>query len=398
MIRMKRNNLLLLCCLLLALPARADHPVEQMLRHVEQHNPGLQALRHQLEAQRASDRADNNLPDPEVSYTYTYGSPSALGRSSELNVVQEFDFPTSYASRRRLNRLKSTALDQRYEAERRALRRQARALCYDLVRLHREQAAQAGRLERARGQVAAYERLLENGRATALDVNRLRMEQMRAEAEAARIGAEQAAAQQALAALCGDHPFAFEADTYPPLPDLPPSRTLTDEVLTAHPELQWLNGLRAAADQQVHVERNGWLPRLQVGYRRNTGSGEQFNGFIVGGSLPLFSNRNRVKASRAEATAAQWQADQARTQAEADVTARYEEARRLQTALATFDLALLAETEQLLTQALDGRSLPLTTYLKEMDDVFEARTACFDLECQYYKVASDLLQDAGRME
>lgn len=396
---MKRTDLLLLlCCLLPALPVRADHPVEQMLRHVEQHNPGLQALRHALEAQRATDQSASNLPDPEVSYTYTYGSPSSLGRSSELNVVQEFDFPTAYGSRRRLNQLKSTALTQRYESERRSLRQQVRSLCYDLVRLRREQTAQAARMERARAQVDAYERLQQNGRATALDVNRLRMALMRAEAEAARIGADQEAARQALAALCGDQPLAFEADTYPPLPDLPPVQTLTDETLASHPELQWLNGLRAAADQQIRVERNGWLPRLQVGYRRNTGAGEQFNGFIVGGSLPLFSNRHKVKASRAEATAAQLQADQARLQAEADLRARYDEALRLQKALSAFDLALLADTEQLLAQALDQRSLPLTTYLTELDDVSAARTECLGLESQYYKVVSDLLQAAGRME
>ena len=47
-----------------------------------------------------------------------------------------------------------------------------------------------------------------------------------------------------------------------------------------------------AAAQEIKVNKQNWLPKFEVGYRRNTAMKEASNGFLVGASLPLFSSRN----------------------------------------------------------------------------------------------------------
>ena len=71
--------------------------MDRILRSIEQNNKELQANEHLTEARKLTDKTDNNLPDPAVSYSYTYGSPQELGKSGELTVTQGFDFPTAYS-------------------------------------------------------------------------------------------------------------------------------------------------------------------------------------------------------------------------------------------------------------------------------------------------------------
>ncbi len=60
---------------------------------------------------------------------------------------------------------------------------------------------------------------------------------------------------------------------------------------------------------------------------------EKSNGFLIGGSIPLFSNRKKVKIARAQEVGARLQLDNARLQAEATVQSRYNEVLQLQEAM-----------------------------------------------------------------
>ncbi len=42
------------------------------------------------------------------------------------------------------------------------------------------------------------------------------------------------------------------------------------------------------AHKQIAVNKSQWLPKLELGYRRNTETGVPFNGVVVGFSFPLF--------------------------------------------------------------------------------------------------------------
>lgn len=55
------------------------------------------------------------------------------------------------------------------------------------------------------------------------------------------------------------------------------------------------------ARKQIAVNKSQWLPKLELGYRRNTETGTPFNGVVVGFSFPLFENRNKVKIAKAQA-------------------------------------------------------------------------------------------------
>lgn len=60
------------------------------------------------------------------------------------------------------------------------------------------------------------------------------------------------------------------------------------------------------------------VPKLELGYRRNTETGVPFNGVVVGFSFPLFENRNKVKIAKAQALNIDLQKDNATLQVESN--------------------------------------------------------------------------------
>ena len=87
---------------------------------------------------------------------------------------------------------------------------------------------------------------------------------------------------QELNTLNGNIPVVFEGNTYPAVIFPSDYQMLKAEVLAADPTLQTLASESAAARKQIGVNKQGWLPKLELGYRRNTESGTPFNGVVEG--------------------------------------------------------------------------------------------------------------------
>ena len=123
-----------------------------------------------------------------------------------------------------------------------------------------------------------------------------------------------------------------------------------------------------------------------MGYRRNTAVGEKSNGFLVGGSLPLFSNRRKTKIARAQALSAQLQLDDARLQAEAQVQSQFNEMQQLREAMEAYDVVLMHKTLRLLYDAVRAGQLSIIDFYVEADNVYRNLQAYMQLENQYQKL------------
>ena len=67
-------------------------------------------------------------------------------------ISQSFDFPTLYATRGKMNRLKANALDAQATAFRQQILLQAKEVCLDIIMLQRQQALLDERLKNAERQ------------------------------------------------------------------------------------------------------------------------------------------------------------------------------------------------------------------------------------------------------
>ena len=93
--------------------------------------------------------------------------------------------------------------------------------------------------------------------------------------ETAQTSAAHRTALQGLLALNGNLPLTFDADTYPRMEELNDANALYDEVMATDAALLEADANARAAEQELKVNRQSWLPKLEVGYRRNTSLDEK---------------------------------------------------------------------------------------------------------------------------
>ena len=347
------RQILFLAGLFLCMPQGGkSQPIDELLQQIERNNKSLQALRQENEAARQEIRSQNNLEDPSVEYSPFYTKGTDGMSSSELVVSQGFDFPTRYAARRKSGQLQSEYLDRQYLVARRDLLLGARLQCLDLIRLNRTRELLEARLRNAGELLALFEKRLEEGDASILEVNKIRMERMNATTELAQ---NESARQQALAALQamnGDQAVAFGVTEYPE------------------------------------------APSLEVGYRRNTALDEASNGFLVGASFPIFSNRHKSRMARARYSAAQLRSEEVRLQADARIRAQYDELGRLQETMQTYDTALMHTTLEMLRRAVEDGQLSVIEYYTEADGIYRNLQTLEELENRYHALLAELFRNS----
>lgn len=389
---MKRRLIIIALCTL-CLPRLQAQGVDEVLQSVAQHNKALQAQRQADAAEKTGIEAENGLEDPSVEYSSFFSKGVSGQAGSELVVSQGFDFPTVYGQRSRAGRERKEAVDLRAEALRRDILLQAKTLCLELIRLNRLQDLLSRRMENADELLALFKDRLEAGDATLIDVNKIKMERMSIQTEVLQNNAAHRTALQSLLALNGNMPLTFDEREYPAVPDTRDFEALCSEALAADAALMAAEADTRAAQRTLSANRHGWLPKLEIGYRRNTGEDSKEHGFLVGGSIPLFSNRRQVKMARAQSVAAQLTADELRLQAEAALHAGFNEMQQLRKSMEVYDKPLMLQTLELLKASVKGGEMSVTDYFVEADQIYRNLQAFMELEYQYQKSAATLYKN-----
>ena len=380
---MRRTIISALLLALIATSARAQDGVAQVLRQIEENNPALQAAAYDASSQKLENASANNLENPSLSYSHLWDSDDKDITVGELVISQGFDFPSLYATRGKVNRHRASALDAQADATRQDILLQAKELCMDIIMLKHTQSLLDERLRNAEQLARLYDTRLSTGDANALEVNKVNLEMLnvRTESRSNRIALD--AALQQLAALNGGTAIDASLLTDYPAAPLPDSfESICDELLAADPTLRALQGEQLAAEKQISLSRQGWLPRLELGYRRNTETRHPLNGIVVGFSFPLFENKGKVKQAKAQSMGASLRRDDARLKAAAYLTQCYDEARSLQASIEEYRQTLSRQQDlTLLRRALDGGEISMIEYFVEVSVVYQSQANLLTLEC-----------------
>lgn len=389
----KLNTFLAVGALLVSLGEVKAQAIDEVLRNIERNNKELQASAKDAEAARMEVQTQNNLEDPSVEYSPFYTKGISGMSSSELVVSQSFDFPTLYAARYSSGKLQKEVVDRQYQVERRELLLSAKNLCLDLIMLNKQQAMLSLRKKNAGDLLTLFDERLKQGDAGVLDINKIKMELMNVQTEVAQNNAAHRTALQKLLAMNGNLPIEFSASEYPQAKAPAYYNELYDEVVATDATLQMADASARAAEKNVSVQRQNWLPKLEVGYRRNTSIDEKSNGFLIGGSLPLFSNRKKNKIARAQAVSARLRLDDVRLQTEADVQSRYNELRQLDEAMRAYDVTLMTNTLSLLKEAVTEGQISVIDYYTEADNVYNKLMAYYEVENRYQKLLAEIYKN-----
>ena len=373
-----------------SLRAQSMESIDSVLAAVERNNLELRALQQSNEASRLEIQSQNNLQqDLSVSYSpfFTRGYDGVS--SSELVVSMGFDFPSQYVSRGKSGKLQTQALDMQYALQRRDILLQAQLLCLDLVRINQEKELLDTRMANADELLALMEKRFAEGGANIIEVNKVKMERMNVRTLAAQNEAARQNALQSLRAMNGNIPVELLAAEYPAVSDIVDYDEFYAEVMATDAGILSAEASVDAAAQEIKVNRQNWLPKFEVGYRRNTAMTEASHGFLVGASLPIFSSRNKTKIAEARHTAAQSELENARLQAETQLQSRYNELQQIRSAVQTYDVPLMHSTLDALKSAVLAGQMSVIDYYVEADNVYGNLSTYLSLENQYRKLLAE---------
>lgn len=367
---MKFHAIILSIALSASLPAGAEG-ISDILSQIAEHNPSLRGAAAANEAEIMEMRGDNTLPPTSIEYSPFFRGGISGVASSELVVSQEFDFPTLYASRQRQADLQSRGLDLSVAAQRREILREAQSSLLDLILLQKEREILDSRMKDTSALLQAYEQSLKLGKATILEVNKVKLELQDLRREILQNDADRARAVSLLQALNGNQPLDLTGIDYDTPAEMLPAITDPEALLGADTAVAAAEAEIETARHGVSLAKSGWLPSLTLGYRRNTEEKEAVNGFIVGAALPIFTNSVKTRAAQARLNAASMQLESTRIEAANALDSELQQLQLSMATLSTYDLSLMTETLQLYRKSLDAGQITLTEYYTETSQLYD---------------------------
>ena len=389
---MKHRVFIYIIALAATLRVEAQTSIEEVLRSVEANNKELQATRQQVEAQTLEAKLDNNLPDPTVTYSHLYGNQEGMGFTGEFIASQSFDFPSLYAQRRKWSKLQGENFNKQGEEVRQQILLQAKEVCLDLILLNQQQRLLDLRRENAEQLSKLYAERLENGDANILETNKINLELLNVRNEARMNEAARTAKLQELAALNGGIAISFVDTAYVPVDQPASLADLQQEVLTADRRLQSLRSAQKAALRQISVSKAKGLPSFELGYRMNPSSGGQrYNGFLVGISIPLFSNRNNVKQAKAQSLYTDLQLESATTVVENELMQLYNRSVALKASIDAYRTELDRQNSlALLNKAIQAGQISMIEYFVDVTTLYQSLQNYMQLQNEYQKVMAQI--------
>lgn len=325
-----------------------------------------------------------NAPDPEIEGSYLV-APSGEKNRWGAEISYGFDWPGVYSARRQSAEARRQANEAEtsgvaYEKRMEILKEIGNYLYADRkLAILRNMATSTDSL------MTISEKAMKGGQMSRLDLSKLTLERGRINTQIASIEAERRESEGVLQTLNGGIDCVALLQTVDRKFVMTPLHSLElylEEALERPSVAQAMAELHAA-QHDVDIAKREGMPGFSVGYSHEFEDGMHFNGANLGISIPLFSNRGKVKAAKAAQTAAEFRKETAVADAESDIRAMYDEVQALDESLkvpaevfGTTDYALL------LMKAYRGGELSLVDYLQERAWFQEAHLDYLELQYQ----------------
>jgi len=362
-----------------------------ILEKIEKNNTTLLALRQNADAGKLSSRTGIFLQNPEVGFNYLWGSPNAVGNRTDFNIMQSFDFPSAYRYKNNIANLQTSQFDLEYQLERINLLYEARLICIDLVFYNALLTENKVRLDYARNIADAVKKMFDQGKISILEHNKAQLNMANTVNDNSLLEAEANQLLAELERLNGGNAIDVNMDQFPPLA-LPEDFDIWfARVEESNPILQYLSKQVEISRNEEKLNRAMSLPKFSAGYMSEKVVGEKYQGLSVGMSIPLWENKNTVKAAKAQTVANMAMVSDSHLQLYNMLKNHHRKAVDMQRASEGYSGSLISvNNTDLLKRAYDMGEISLIEYLVEVQFYYETVVKALETRRQVHKAAAEL--------
>lgn len=385
-----KRHLFLIAFLAAYMAAPAQESVGNILEMVAKDSPRLKAASEATRADQADNARIRSLEAPEFEVGVLWGNDN-VGNRNDISITQSFDLATLSGKKGNL----ATALDLqsslRYQAELTDVIYDARILLSDIVYYNNLIETLTSYQSAMEVLLNKTERSLMAGEATAMDMGKVRLQLSSARTATSMAVTERTALIESLRTISGHSDvdftgFSFECDK--PSGDID---SWLNAVVENNPIMLYAESRVRSDELQLDIDKMAWAPKLDVGYMAELARDEKYRGVTVGVSIPLWSNAQNVRRSRAVVSQAradgEWQRQELMTRA----TNAWNRAHTLDRIASESQTALeQSDTRALLDRALESGELSVLDYLLELGMYYDAVKENLKVQQEYHHALSDL--------
>jgi outer membrane protein TolC len=271
---------------------------DTLMKKVLENNKTLKVARESYQVAILDAGTGNTPPDPEVEFGYLFGKPSEMGNRWDFSVSQQVDFPTAYIHKSRLRKIKTTQAELEYVISRQEVLWQARQLWIERLHLNQQEQLLLKRLKQAETINDHFRQKLASGEESQLVYSQSNLQLAALQIEYEQVLAEIKSNQWSLNEIAGGIEVDIK-DTIFPIP----VRIVPDSLLQVYsnsPAMQLHHRELQLREEQKGLTVSQNLPKISAGYYSESLLDQQFKGFQVGVSVPLWENSNRIKKAKSE--------------------------------------------------------------------------------------------------
>lgn len=388
---MKRKLLYTLSLTLLIQSIAWTQEVDSLMKLVLENNRSLLVARETSRTAILRAGTGNTPPDPEFELGYLFGNPDQIGNKVNILVKQQMDFPTAYAHRSKLKKIRRTRAELEYLLIRQKVLSEARQLWVRQIHLNQISLLLNQRLRQAliiRSDVAE---MLEAGEVGLLQYNQANLMVASIESEFEEVQSDLQNNRLALLEMTGGQDLELR-DTLFPEPILIREDSLLADYRRG-PGAQLHQQDRNEKERETSLARSEHLPKISAGYFSETIPSEAFRGFTVGISVPLWENTQTVKTARSALIRSEAKYDQYLYEQESKIRQKLNQLNNLHRRVEKLEEALgSANSLNLLTSSMSSGEISLSEYFYNSDFYFRNQQLLLRYKMELLSLEADLLK------
>lgn len=341
-----------------------------LLKQIEQNNKELQIAKANMVGENAQAKSENNLPDPEIELE----SMVAPETSWEFSLSEQVEWPGIYASRHKAIKHRMSAQQFLYESTIVNIRKQVRFALCDIIDLNR----QVNLLEQMYKMLntvltrATKDEL--RSEFTIVEITKFKLKALTIAETLRNLRIRKQNLISSLVTLNGGNPITgvdFGQLSYPI--DIQ-SLSYYVDAYKKGPDYKVRQQETLAAKYDLSATKRSYFPNLKLGYKFSKNDIESGHTVVFGISIPVFSNRHKVVATKAAHTAAILNADKDEFEARQRIQVLYDELMSLDKAISDYESVLNHEDlKSYLDMAFEKDAITALRYLNEYEFLAEAK-------------------------
>lgn len=366
--------------------------LSQFLDSISAHSPILGNAKTRLDWQESESRTNILPSDPIVDYAYLRG-PGNIGKSTELNISQSLEFPTTYVRKFAVSKQERKLFFADYRLKSNELKN----LIFNLL-VEREMLLSKSKIIEqmtldSKRALEAANRLFASGVCSQMEVTAAKRVLIESESRYEKIRLDIYHLYEKIVWMTGQETSESKMDLWSKRILLLANQIQVEKIKADQSmEVQLQSEKIFLARQKLLVAKSTHLPNFTIGYRQEYGDGLKFKGVLVGVTIPIFNHVNQVKSAQKECL-----------MQESDYQIKLDDAaiglQKLQQQWEIIDkqekryIAFLKEnpTELLLVKSMESGQISITEWIRQREKCLDDRLQLLDLQLQKLNLTGSIL-------